>query len=76
MHAPARLLELLEPRQLAHEAIKHAHDAGVALPRADELLLAQVELERLLDPGEHHRRYGANEPLDDLVRVRVRVRVG
>ena len=41
MHAPARLLELLEPRELAHEAIKHAHDAGVALPRADELLLAQ-----------------------------------
>jgi hypothetical protein len=41
VHAPARLLELLEPRQLAHEAIKHAHDAGVALPRADELLLAQ-----------------------------------
>ena len=53
LRAPASLLEPLEPRELAHEPIKHAHDARVALPRADELLLAQVELERSLDPGEN-----------------------
>ena len=53
MRASASLLESLEPRELAHEPIKHAHDARVALPRADELLLAQVELERSLDPGEN-----------------------
>ena len=64
MRASASLLESLEPRELAHEPIKHAHDARVALPRADELLLAQVELERSLDPGEN------------LVGVRVRVGVG
>ena len=64
MRAPASLLEPLEPRELAHEPIKHAHDARVALPRADELLLAQVELERPLDPGEN------------LVRVRVGLGLG
>eukprot|EP00964_Phaeocystis_antarctica_P118985 scaffold82702_cov59-Phaeocystis_antarctica.AAC.5 len=66
VHAPASLLELLEPRQLAHEPVEHTHDTRVALPRADELLLDQVELQRLLDPGEHLVR---------AVRVRVRVEV-
>ena len=37
VRAPASLLEPLEPRELAHEPIQHAHDARVALPRADEL---------------------------------------